>query len=139
MVIWLTPMLTGSVAGMVTASVVGLDRAGPVVVVRVTAAGLETDTAVPLLTVAEADIVIVGPVLDVDAMVVPDGMPGPEMTWPATSPVRLDTAVRTALPAVVMAVGVAVLVTVAFADKVTVAAPITVIVVPAGMPAPVTA
>jgi hypothetical protein len=120
---------------MVTVSVVGLDRAGPVVVLRVTAEGLEKVTAEELVTVAAPDIVIVVPVLD--TMVVPATMPGPLMTWPATSPARLDTAVSTALPAVVMPVGVAMLETVAFADRVTVAVPRNVIVVPAGMPAPV--
>jgi hypothetical protein len=132
-------MLTGSVVGVVSVCDVGLDRAGPVKVLRVTAAGVETVTAVPLLTVAEAEIVIVVPVLE--TMVVPVGMPGPAMTWPFTSPVRLDTAVRTGLPAVTMAVGVAVLVTVAFADSVTVEPPIAVMVVTGlvGIPAPVTA
>jgi hypothetical protein len=106
-----------------------------VVVLRVTAEGLEKVTAEELVTVAAPDIVIVVPL--VDAMVVPATMPGPLMTWPATRPAMLDTDVRTALPAVVMPVGLAMLETVAFADRVTVAVPSAVIVVPAGMPAPV--
>jgi len=67
-------------------------RVSTILVVRATGAGL--------LTVAAFDITMVE-VLELDeTMVVPDGMPVPEMGWPAVTPMRVDNPVMDVLPAV---------------------------------------
>jgi hypothetical protein len=75
-----TPLLTAMV------------KVSTILVVRATGAGL--------LTVAAFDITMVE-VLELDeTMVVPDGMPVPEMGWPAVTPMRVDNPVMDVLPAV---------------------------------------
>jgi len=67
-------------------------RVSTILVVRPTGAGL--------LTVAAFDITMVEVLALDETMVVPDGMPAPEMGWPVVTPTRLDNPVMVVLPAV---------------------------------------
>jgi hypothetical protein len=89
-----------------------------------------------LLAVALADIVIV--VLPTEEIVVPTGMPAPEITWPAARPATLDTPEMVVLPDVTNPVKFVpgLELAVALVDIVRLVAAKLEIVVPAGMPAP---
>jgi hypothetical protein len=67
-------------------------RVSTILVVRATGAGL--------LTVAAFEITMVEVLALDETMVVPDGMPAPEMGWPVVTPTRLDNPVMVVLPAV---------------------------------------
>jgi len=86
-------------------------------------------SAVVMVAVAFADIVIVVPLIEL--MVVLAGMPAPVRTCPTASPAALDTLVRVGLPLVVMAVNA--LVALAAADIVIVVPLIALMVVLSGM------
>jgi hypothetical protein len=56
-----------------------------------------TETAL-VVAVAALDITMVAPLAETTAT--PDGMPAPEINWPAVTPLRLDTPVMDVLPEV---------------------------------------
>ena len=118
MVIWLAPMDRASVVGLVTVSVVGLDSATGVVEVIASVVGeAMIGSAVVMVAVAGADIVTVEP--RIDAMVAPLGIPVPLSVCPTANPLMLEAEVMLAEPDVVMPVNAVALVAVATADMVT--------------------
>jgi hypothetical protein len=113
-------------------------RGSPIwVIMRVPATLTVRVSAVTLLAVAAFEITMVVPVAE--TTVVPAGMPVPEISWPAVTPVRLDTPVMDELPELTMPVGVTVLaatVAVALADITMVVPVAETTMAPAGMPVP---
>jgi hypothetical protein len=129
--------VTATAVGIVRVAVVlAVSVVADVLVVSVMAEGLVNVTGVVTICVAGFDIVTwPEPIAEI---VVLAGTPGPVMGCPTTSPVVLETLLMMALPTYVNPVNVATLDAVAFADKATEFELKELIVVPAGIPAPVT-
>jgi hypothetical protein len=133
MVTWLIPRPVAAI-GCPTAIPVRLDNP---VIVLLPAVRVPLDESAPLL--ATPDIVIVFALELTAVMVVPGGMPVPEIGSPATTLVKLDTDEMVALPLVRVPVGftvVTAVVAAALFDMV-ITLPIAEIVVPDGTPVPV--
>ena len=105
--------------------------------VRVKASVMVRVSGVTLEAVAGFDIKMVL-ALD-DTTMVPAGMPTPEISWLASTPLRLDTPVTIVLPEVTTPVGVTLLVVAVALLDITMVVPLAeTTATPAGMPAPET-